>query len=40
MRVLEAIAGFVLGFVSLLILLVGSLVAFGSIGKYLRAKSM
>jgi hypothetical protein len=40
MRVLEWLAGFLLGLVSLLILLVGSLVAFGSIGRYLKAKSM
>jgi len=40
MKVLESIAGIAIGTVSLLILGVGALFAFGSMGKYLRAKSM
>jgi hypothetical protein len=40
MKVLEFIGGVALGGVSLLVLLLGSLVAFGSIGRYLKAKSM
>jgi hypothetical protein len=40
MKVLEVIGGVVLGSVSLLILLVGAIFAFGSIGRYLKAKSM
>jgi hypothetical protein len=40
MKVLETIAGFFIGLVSLLIVLVGALVAFGSIGRYMKNKSM
>ena len=40
MKPLEFLGGVVLGGVSLLVLLVGSLFAFGSIGRYLKAKSM
>ena len=40
MKALEFLGGVVLGSVSLLVLLLGSLVAFGSIGRYLKAKNM
>ena len=40
MRILEAIAGVMIGIVTLLILVVGGVFAFGSMGKYLRNKSM
>jgi hypothetical protein len=40
MRVLEAIVGFAIGVVSMLILVVGGIFAFGSIGRYLKARSM
>ena len=40
MRILEAIAGVLIGIVTLLILVVGGVFAFGSMGKYLRNKSM
>jgi hypothetical protein len=40
MKALEYIGGVALGGVSLLVLLLGSLVAFGSIGRYLHTKSM
>jgi hypothetical protein len=40
MRILEAIAGSLIGLVTLLILGVGGIFAFGSMGKYLRNKSM
>lgn len=40
MRALEFIGGIVLGLISLCVLLIGSLVAFGSIGRYLKTKSM
>jgi hypothetical protein len=40
MRVLEAIAGVCIGLVTLLILCVGGIFAFGSMGKYIRNKSM
>lgn len=40
MKVLEVIAGILLGGVSLLVLLVGTLFAYGSLGRYLRAKAM
>jgi hypothetical protein len=38
--VLEDIAGFILGLLSLLILFVGSIFAVGSVSRYLKAKSM
>ena len=40
MRALEAIAGFFIGPVTMLILAVGASVAFGSIGRYMKNKSM
>jgi hypothetical protein len=40
MRVLEAIAGFAIGVVTLFILVGGGIFAFGSMGKYIRNKSM
>jgi len=40
MRALETIGGFLLGIVSVLILVVGSLFAVGSIGRYLKTKNM
>jgi hypothetical protein len=40
MRALEAIAGFVLGLASVFVILIGMLVAFGSIGRYVKTKSM
>ena len=40
MKALEAIGGVALGSVSLLILVVGALFAFGSLGRYLKAKNM
>lgn len=40
MKVLEVIAGVALGAVTLLILAVGSLFAVGSMGQYVRNKSM
>jgi hypothetical protein len=40
MRVLEVIAGSVIAVGTLLILLVGGLFAFGSMGKYVRNKTM
>jgi hypothetical protein len=40
MKALEFTGGVLLGGVSLLVLLLGSLVAFGSIGRYLKTKSM
>jgi hypothetical protein len=40
MRVLETVAGFVIGLVSLLVAGVGALAAFGSIGRYIRMKNM
>ena len=40
MRVLEAIGGVCIGLVTLLILGAGGIFAFGSMGKYIRNKSM
>jgi hypothetical protein len=40
MKALEFLGGVALGSVSMLVLLVGSLVAFGSIGRYLKVKNM
>ena len=40
MRVFEAIAGFLIGLVTLLIVGVGGIFAFGSMGKYVKNKSM
>jgi hypothetical protein len=40
MRVLEFLAGVVIAVLSLLILLVGSIFALGSIGRYLKVRSM
>jgi hypothetical protein len=40
MRVLESIAGLCIGLVTLLILGVGGIFAFGSMGKYIRNKTM
>jgi hypothetical protein len=40
MKVLETLAGAVVAVVSVFILLAGSLFALGSIGKYMKAKSM
>jgi hypothetical protein len=40
MRVLEALAGAIVAVCSVLILLVGSVFALGSIGRYMKAKSM
>jgi hypothetical protein len=40
MKVLEVLGGLLVGVVTLLILLVGSLFAIGSMGKYIRNKSM
>ena len=40
MKTLETIAGFCLGLVTLLIMLGGASVAFGSIGRYMKIKSM
>jgi hypothetical protein len=40
MKFLEAVAGALVALLSLLILLVGSVFALGSIGKYIRAKNM
>ena len=40
MRVLEAIAGFLIALVTLLILVVGGIFAFGSMGRYVRNKNM
>ena len=40
MKVLETLAGAVIAVLSVLILLVGSLFAVGSMGKYIRNKAM
>jgi hypothetical protein len=40
MKPLEVIGGVVLGSVSLLILVGGALFTFGSLGRYLKTKSM
>ena len=40
MKVLEAIAGVLIGLATLLILAVGALFAFGSMGRYVRNKNM
>jgi hypothetical protein len=40
MKALEALGGFALGVVTLVVVAVGSLVAFGSMGRYLKAKNM
>ncbi|AGA28686.1 hypothetical protein [Singulisphaera acidiphila] len=40
MKVLEVFAGLAIGVVTLLILVVGSLFAVGSMGKYIKNKSM
>jgi hypothetical protein len=40
MRILESIAGFFIALVTLLILIVGGIFAFGSMGKYIRNKTM
>ncbi len=40
MKILEAVAGAAIALVSVLILLVGSVFALGSIGKYVRNKNM
>jgi hypothetical protein len=40
MRALEAIAGFFIGLITLLILLFGAFVAVGSIRRYLKNESM
>jgi hypothetical protein len=40
MKVLEAIAGVVVGLVTFVILGVGSLFAFGSMGRYMKNKSI
>ncbi len=40
MKYVESIGGVVVGVVTLLILAVGALFAVGSIGRYLKAKSM
>ncbi|WP_406699279.1 hypothetical protein V5E97_10415 [Singulisphaera sp. Ch08] len=40
MKVLEVLAGLALGMVTLVILVVGSLFAVGSMGQYVRNKSM
>ncbi len=40
MKVLEILAGSVIAVASMLILLVGSVFALGSIGRYIKAKSM
>ena len=40
MKALEVLGGIALGGVSLLVLLLGSLIAFGSLGRYIKAKSM
>ncbi|SIN71143.1 hypothetical protein SAMN05444166_0325 [Singulisphaera sp. GP187] len=40
MKVLEVIGGLALGMVTLLILVVGSLFAVGSMSRYVRNKSM
>jgi len=40
MKVLEMIGGFLLGTATLLVLGVGCLFAFGSMGRYLKSKSM
>jgi hypothetical protein len=37
---IEVIGGVAIGTVSLLILVVGALVAFGSLGRYMKIKSM
>jgi hypothetical protein len=40
MKALEVLGGVALGLVTLLVVGVGSLFAFGSIGRYMKAKSM
>jgi hypothetical protein len=40
MRVLEAIAGIFIGLVTLLILVVGGIFAFGSMGRIVKNKNM
>jgi hypothetical protein len=40
MRVLEAIAGVCIGLVTFVVLGVGGIFAFGSMGKYMRNKSI
>ncbi len=40
MRVLETLAGAVVAVISVFILMAGSLFALGSIGRYIKAKSM
>jgi hypothetical protein len=40
MAILEYLGGFILGLLSLLILILRSLIAFGDMGRYFRAKTM
>jgi hypothetical protein len=40
MKALEIIGGSLIGLVTLLILAVGALIAFGSIGRYMKNKSI
>jgi hypothetical protein len=40
MKLLEVIAGWLLGLVTVFVIMIGSLVAFGSIGRYMKTKSM
>jgi hypothetical protein len=40
MRVLEFLGGVVIGIVSMLILVVGALFTLGSMGRYMKIKSM
>ncbi len=40
MRILETLAGAVVAVISVFILMAGSLFALGSIGRYIKAKSM
>jgi hypothetical protein len=40
MKALESLGGLALGVASLLVLVVGSIFAFGSVGRYLKAKGM
>ena len=40
MRFLEGVAGFLIGLVTFLLLLICGLFSFGSMGKYIRNKTM
>jgi hypothetical protein len=40
MKVLEVVGGFLLGAVTIVVVAVGGLFAFGSMGRYLKVKNM